>query len=401
MADEKLIIVEIEKFNNKYLGVGRHEGKKVLVPAALPGEKIECKILKEWKSKIIAIPENIIRADEQRVKPDCKHFKLCAGCQFQHMSYESQLELKKERAFKFLERQNPQFCKLFEEIIPSPTPYHYRNTIKLHGPGEPGFWKVGGIEILQNSECPVCIDVVEDKLAELREEHFEKYMQQNINNVMIRGSSCGEVYVGSEQIAEAETEWLNEEITDPFSKEPTRLKVPAHAFWQGSTPMIGRLIEEVAIPVGEHKPDVLIETYCGVGAFSLFSASKAKNVIAIEENPLSVEAARKNKKALGLDNMRVIAGKTENELDKLLERTPEEGTSLIVDPPRSGLQKKVLKQILAHPPEQLIYVSCNPDSLARNLAALCDKSYRLKRIRGLDLFPQTKHLECVAVLERL
>ncbi|MFP4687014.1 MAG: class I SAM-dependent RNA methyltransferase, partial [bacterium] len=298
-SEEKTISVEIERFNSKYLGVGNHRGKKVIVAAALPGETIECRILREWKSKIVAIPEKIENPDPRRVEPQCRHFKLCAGCQFQHIDYESQLQLKKERAFKFLDRQDPQFRTLFDKIIPSPTPYHYRNTVKLHGPGEPGFWKIAGIEILKNSECPVCLPVVERSLQKLRKNNFREFVEQEINNVMIRGSSTGQVYIGSEQIKETKTRWLTENIRLPNSEEELSLQVPAHAFWQGSTPMIGRLIEEVITPVRNFNPKVLIEAYCGVGAFSLCAAQAAKNVIAIEENPLSIKAARKNKKIMG------------------------------------------------------------------------------------------------------
>ncbi|PSO89093.1 MAG: class I SAM-dependent RNA methyltransferase [Cyanobacteria bacterium SW_6_48_11] len=393
------LTVKIERFTKKYLGEATQQGKTILVPGAIPGETIRGEVLRNWKRRLLLKPTEILVADENRVEPECKHFGICAGCQFQHIAYEQQLEIKRSRLEEYF--QDTSITPLpLRSIIPSPNPYGYRNSITVHGPGEPGFWQVKGIEMLRNEECPICVPQVEENLQKQRSEGFIEFTEQGINNVIIRATKVGEVYVGAEQ-PEEEISWLTEELENPLTGKRNQFVVPAHAFWQGSTPMIPRLVEEVVRPIQAAQPEMLIESYCGVGLFGLMSAPVAHTVMGVEGNSLAVEAARRNQQNLGLQNFQIIEGNTEQHLEKLLEQAPREGSSLIVDPPRSGLPKKVLKQILRHPPQQLVYVSCNPESLARNLSQLCHETFSLQEMVGLDLFPQTKHLECVAVLERI
>lgn len=394
------LTVTVQRFNNKYLGENTAFSKPILVPATLPGETVRGSVIRNWKQRLLLEPEEIIQPHKDRVQPRCKHFTLCAGCQFQHLDYDRQLELKVQRMKQYFRGDDPVTPLPLREVIASPDPYGYRNNIKLHGPGEPGFWRVRGYDMMRNEECPVCVPEVEQALAKQRENRFLEFGKRGVDNVMIRASSTGEVYVGPEQPGDGEQTWLTEELPHPLREETVRLKVPAHAFWQGSTPMLPRLTEQVARPVQRFEPRVLIETYCGMGLFGLLCSPAADNVVGVEENPLAVRAARRNQRSLELDNLRFIEGKTEDHLESLLRRAPEDHTTLIVDPPRSGLRKSVLKQTLRHPPRHVVYVSCNPDSLARNLRGLCEDVYELSRIVALDMFPQTKHVECVGVLHR-
>ena len=394
------LTVTIERFNNKYLGETTLQGKAVVVPGSIPGETIRGEVVRNWKRRLLLKAVEIIDSSRDRATPKCQHFTHCAGCQFQHIDYQAQLKIKESRLRSYFDSDHPATPLPLRGIIGSPTPYRYRNSIKLHGPGEPGFWQVLGVDMMRNQECPICVESVDKALQQQREKQFQDFTNNGILNVLIRGTKLGEVYIGPENPQPDEIAWLNEELTHPLTGASYQLIVPAHAFWQGSTPMLPTLVEQVVRPIQEFQPDTLIESYCGMGLFGIMSAPYAREVIGIEEHPLAIEAAKQNQENLEIENLRIFRSKTEDRLGDFLAELPSEKSSLIVDPPRSGLPKKVLKQILATPPQQLVYVSCSPESFARNLHALCRETYQLQDVVGLDLFPQTKHLECVGVLER-
>jgi len=395
------LTVKIERFNNKYLGETTLAGKTIVVPGSIPGETIRGEVVRNWKRRLLLKPRDVLDPSRDRATPQCQHFTTCAGCQFQHINYEAQLAIKETRLRSYFDEDHPASPLPLRGIIGSPTPYRYRNSIKLHGPGEPGFWQVLGVDMMRNEECPICVETVDAALQKERQEHFHRFTSKGILNVLIRGTKIGETYIGPENPEPNEVAWLNEELIHPLTGVTYQLVVPAHAFWQGSTPMLPILVEQVVRPIQAFQPEVLIESYCGMGLFGLMSAPFAKEVIGIEEHPLAIEAAKQNQENLGVANLRIFRGRTEDSLSEYLNTLPAEKSSLIVDPPRSGLPKKVLKQILKSPPQQLVYVSCSPESFARNLNALCKEIYQLKDMVGLDLFPQTKHLECVGVLERI
>ena len=395
------LTVMIERFNHKYLGETSVQGKTVLVPGSIPGETIRGEVIRNWKRRLLLKPIEIIEPSIDRVAPKCQHFTTCAGCQFQHISYPKQLEIKASRLQNYFHEKHPCHPLPLRGVLGSPTPYRYRNSIKLHGPGEPGFWQVLGVDMMRNEECPICVESVDKALQQQRQEHFHQFTRQGILNVLIRGTKIGETYVGPENPSAEEITWLNEELTHPLTDVTYKLVVPAHAFWQGSTPMLPKLIEQVVRPIREFSPDVLVESYCGMGLFGIMSAPFAKEIIGIEEHPLAIEAAKQNQENLNLSNLRIFRAKTEDRLEEFLVDLPSEKSALIVDPPRSGLPKKVLKQILKAPPQLLVYVSCSPESFARNLEALCQETYQLEDMVGLDMFPQTKHLECVGILKRI
>ncbi len=395
------LTVTIDRFNNKYLGETDLQGKTVVVPGSIPGETIQGEVIRNWKRRLLLKPVEIVNPSRDRATPECQHFTTCAGCQFQHIDYQAQLEIKQSRLQSYFDDDHPATPIPLRGIIGSPNPYRYRNNIKLHGPGEPGFWQVLGVDMMRNQECPICVESVEQALQEQRQQRFQEFTNQGILNVLIRGTKRGEVYVGPEHPNPDEIAWLTEELTHPLTGVTYELVVPAHAFWQGSTPMLPKLVEQVVRPIQQFQPEKLIESYCGMGLFGLMSAPFAKQVIGIEDNPLAIEAANQNQQNLAVNNLEIFHGKTEDYLSDFLANLPWEKSSLIVDPPRSGLPKKVLKQILRYPPQQLVYVSCSPESFARNLKQLCRDTYQLQDVVGLDLFPQTKHLESVGVLERL
>jgi len=395
-----ILTLKISKFNKDYWGQARlGRRKKAIVPGALPGEKVEAEVVEVWKYRVLTRLTKVIEASPDRVEAGCPHYATCAGCQFQTLSYDGQLALKKQKVKGHFEFVN--FSEPLPEIkmVPSRTPYQYRNSITLHGPGEPGFWQVKGRGMVEVQECTICVDEINAALADQRKSNFSEFLDQGIDNVMLRASNAGEIYVGPELYGDEWETWLQEKITNPLTKEEVTLDVPAHAFWQANTQTLEDLLAAALLPVKEFNADVFIEAYCGIGVFGLMAAPVVKQVVGVEENPRAIEAAEKNIAKLGLSNHRVQAGKTEEYLNEFLAEQKGKRISLLVDPPRSGLSKEVIKMILAHLPEQLVYVSCGPTTFAENLKKLCTY-YDIQSMTLVDMFPQTKHIESVAVLSR-
>ncbi len=397
---KSLLTVQIEEYTSRYLGRDSSGEKPVLVPGSIPGERIRARPIHENSDRILALPEEVLEPSEHRTEPQCRHFVECAGCQLQHVQYEHQLALKKKRLLEHFEKNTHDLEVSFENIIPCPSPYGYRNRISVHGPGEPGFWKVEGREILQNSECPICVPELENRLKELRAESFGSFLNRNIENVRLRASSTGEVFSSIENpdAREREITWLTEEVTDPSTGETILFDVPARAFWQANTPMVSILADRVVGFVEERDPEFLLDAYCGVGVFSILCAPFANRVLGIENDDPSVTGARKTRDRVKRDHVEFKHGKTERYINRVLVEAPLDSTTVVVDPPRDGLRKIVIKYLLDNGPDQLVYVSCNPDSLSRNINKLCRDTYRIDTLIGLDLFPQTRHLECVANL---
>ena len=232
------LTVTIERFNNKYLGETTLQGKTVIVPGSIPGETIQGEVVRNWKRRLLLKPVEIINPSRDRATPKCQHFTHCAGCQFQHIDYQAQLKIKESRLRSYFPSDHHASPIPLRGIIGSPTPYRYRNSIKLHGPGEPGFWQVLGVDMMRNQECPICVESVDEALQQKRQTHFSEFTSNGILNVLIRGTKLGEVYIGPENPQPEEIAWLNEELTHPLTGVTYKLIVPAHAFWQGSTPML-------------------------------------------------------------------------------------------------------------------------------------------------------------------
>lgn len=376
------------------------DGWTFVIMGTSPGETVEAEVMGFRRRTVFLKPVKVTDPNPDRVEPECRHFGVCAGCQFQHLAYDRQLEIKRDRLNEYFDRYEELSFEPFREIIPSKRTYGYRNNVKLHGPGEPGFWSVGGLSMLRNEECPVCVDEIEQAIQSGRKDQFDEFRARNVENLLLRASSTGEQYVGPEQVPEEDIRWLTEVIPHPLTGEDVELTVPSHGFWQGNTPMVPRLVEEVVTRVERFSPSHLVEAYAGMGLFGLFCSSTVEEVIGIEINPLSIEAGRRNLKNLGIDNLRFIEGETESNLADVLWTIPSSDSTLLVDPPRSGMPKQALDAVLSHPPEQFLYVSCNPESLSRNLSHLCRTTYEMEELVGIDLFPQTRHLECIAHLSR-
>ena len=347
-------------------GVARTDGKAVFVPYVIDGESVSASITREHKKFLEAELETILTASPHRVEPRCPYFGRCGGCVYQHIEYEHQLALKWRQVKETLRRIGGLEEPPMRPFIPSPIEYKYRNRITLHvRDGVIGFFRRESNKLLGIEQCPIAHDEVNAKLTELRSSnpHDGHYTLRVID--------------GPRVFTQA-----NDGVAAAMLDLVDRLLATA-----GGT---------------------LIDAYCGAGFFAKRLRARFETVVGIDWDQHAIAVAREDAN----ENEIYIAGDVETELQKVgavhPNRPPQcDDTSrgrlrsiaptIIVDPPATGLSKALVETLIEHLPTQLIYVSCNPATLARDLVAL-KKSFHIDSITPLDMFPQTAEVEVVAEL---
>jgi tRNA/tmRNA/rRNA uracil-C5-methylase (TrmA/RlmC/RlmD family) len=336
-------------------GVARANGKAVFVPYVIDGETVSANITREHKKFLEAELESIVTASPHRVESRCPYFGRCGGCVYQHIDYEHQLALKWRQVKETLRRIGGLKEAPMRPFIPSSIEYEYRNRITVHvREGVVGFFRRESNKLLDIERCPIALNEVNAQLAELRES------RPRDGHFTLRASAGPRV------------------------------------FTQANDAVAAAMLDLVDRLVGSAR-GTLIDAYCGAGFFSKRLRRRFDKVIGIDWDQHAIAVAREDAN----ENEVYVAADVETELGARLRSialAPSEGNSaIIVDPPPSGLSKMILETLIEHQPAQLIYVSCNPATLARDLAAL-KESFRIDSITPLDMFPQTAEIECVAHL---
>ncbi len=374
-------------------GIGRVENFVVFVPFVIGGERVEVEIAEVKRRyatanlvRVITPPAAPQAPSPHRVAPRCPYYANCAGCQYQHIDYTHQLELKRAQIRDIFQRIGKIAEPPIEPVVASPRQYGYRNKIVVHGPGKPGFWTVRGRSIIPIEQCPIACGEINAVLAEVGATHASPLQARHLN---IRCDSAGNVRMFEEP---APQELIAEEVLGK------RLEVPLGSFFQVNSGVIALALENVrnAFTAGGCK--VVVDAYCGIGLFALMLADLATHVYGMELDERAIAAANANAERLGLTNYDFYAGTTDRLLFYTLRQCKLEETCLILDPPRSGCGKQVLKTLAKQKPRQVLYVSCAPPMLARDLKELLAHGYRLERVTPFDMFPQTQHCEAIAEL---
>lgn len=350
-------------------GVGRIEDFVVFVPYVITGEEVEVEITEVKKRFARAQLVDVVRESEARVKPACQHFGVCGGCQYQHIAYERQLAIKRKQVCDLLERLAGIAPGLVAPVVPCPQQYGYRNRIMIRSQWDKfkqglniGFIRSDSRLVVDIEECPISEPAINEQIKRVRAHPPPKGGLKVVLRV-------------------APEEW----------------EVPADSFFQNNFFMLPGLIETVGKALARKGARYLIDAYCGVGFFSIELADRVERYVGVEVEPRAVEAARRNAQRQGRTNGEFLQGRTEEMLESLLRRFPANETCLILDPPRTGCTPESLEALRQSGPGQIIYVSCHPATLARDLNVLGrDGVFEVRAIMPLDMFPQTQHLECVA-----
>lgn len=370
--------------------IGRINGKVVFVPYGIPGEIVRVRVIKDEGDFIRAELVEVVEPSFFRESPPCILFGECGGCSYQHVAYIYQVKLKEIVVMEQLKRiggiENPE--DLTKNTIKAESPFNYRNRgdFSINRQNLLGFKRRGTHKFIHVEYCHIMHDEINRILLQIQ----GKKTKRKTHNITIRyGVNTGTKLIQPE-IVDVELETGQKYYTEKLLGQEFVISAPS--FFQVNTYQAERMIETI-FSFLEPDDRVVIDAYAGVGTFSVFLAQKVERVIAIEESKSAYKDALVNIK--NFNNIEFICEKTEETLYDNKIR----GDLIILDPPRVGCMKEVLEAIASKKINKIIYVSCEPSTLARDIKYLRDKGYELIEIQPIDMFPQTYHIENVALLK--
>ena len=381
------------------------DGRVIFVPYGLPGETARVKVTKEKRNYAKGEIVELISASTDRITPRCQHFATCGGCSYQHISYQAQLDAKST----ILREQLRGVLKSDESIIvhPAAEQWNYRNHIQFDvtSEGKLGFHRASSNEVIPIQECHLPEPSI-NAICPL----IELEAGSNLERVSLRAGAGDEVQVSLEgyagEIPEITIEGLPVSMVHESSDAvhviagssyqfievlDKYFRVSAGSFFQQNSQMAGEMVKFILEQVFLDDKMTFLDLYCGVGLFSLFVAPHVGQLVGVEESALACDDFVYNLDAF--DHVELY----EDRVEPVLEGLDIRADVILVDPPRAGLHRKVASQILQLRPRLVVYVSCDPASLARDVRTLIEGGYVLEKIALFDQFPQTYHIESISV----
>jgi 23S rRNA (uracil1939-C5)-methyltransferase len=368
--DEKLTLrIEDVAFGGE--GVARLDEFVVFIPFTASGELVEAQVTEVRKRFARAKLLRVLDASPKRVEPRCRYFGECGGCQYQHLAYEAQLELKRKQVADIFQRIGGLDPAVVAPIIPCPQPYGYRNRIMIRSQWDK--FKQGLNIGFIRADSRLVVDIEECQIA-------EPALNREIGRVRAHPPPKGGLKV-------------------VLRIPPTGWEVPPDSFFQNNLFLLPKLVEVVRERLRDSGLRRLADVYCGVGFFSLEVADLVDSFAGVELDRLAIEAARRNAARRGITHGHFVSGPAEELLPGLLAQSRPEATAVLLDPPRKGCRTETLQTLRQVRPGQILYVSCHPATMARDLNVLCaGHVFSVAHVIPLDMFPQTSHVECVADL---
>ena len=421
--------LKIEKLVYGGRGLGRVNGRAVFVPFTAPGDVV----LVEEKSRKSGYSEaEVVRFLEEspiRIKPKCPYFGKCGGCDWQHIPYEEQVKFKRAILEENLQKIGKIRKPNIDEVIPSPSPWNYRNRAQIKvRRGKLGFFEKNSHRVVEIDRCPLLKSDIEGifprlklLLRELPKEpsEFHVYSSEK-NEVLLKIAFSGRFKrfeIPLERIREIlqvnlvgygiyrQTNGLLERIRffgRDFTYEKVgkfKFRVSADSFFQVNRFQVKNLIEKVSRVAAEYQYMLAGDLYCGVGTLTIPVGRYVHRAFGIEANFSAVSDALYNRDINGLRNITFYCRETEEGLEIIKEHNPD---LLIIDPPRSGLNERIIREISKLSRiKKIVYVSCNPSTLARDIATFHRFGINMERAKLIDMFPQTYHIETVAILRKV
>lgn len=394
--------VKIERLDDFGRGIAYINGKICFIENALPEELVEIKIIKEKKKYYEAKVLNHLEKSPKRQINNCPYYYLCGGCNLEHLSIVEENKFKTEKIKNLLNKFTNINENLVKEIV-SHEVHNYRNKITLHGKNKKlGLYQKGSNEIVEIKECLL----VDNKINEIIKELIK--INENITKVVVKTSNdsthsmveiTGEVkdYSYLEKIVDVLI--INKKLITKSSKIITTIGnkdyyASVSSFFQVNKTLTKDLYDEVLKVVKEMQPNRVLDLYCGVGTIGIYVSDYCKEIIGIDYNESNISDANDNRKFNCLSNIDFICDKVENRIDSF-----KDIDLIIVDPPRAGLDSKTRDYLKRINPKAIIYISCDPVTLVRDLNEL-ETTYQVKYLKPFNMFPRTYHVECVSVLIR-
>ena len=443
--------------------VARQDGRVVFVQGGVPGERVRAELLVEKKSFAEARAVTVLTPSESRVTPPCIYFsengsqrgavptgndepgerRACGGCQYQHLSYDAQLDLKTRIVADLMSHQARLPDVEVRPTVPSPAPWRYRNRARwiVNEEGVPCYHQAASDRLLPVRLCHIVQPLIGDVLGRLGDEAWRLPLRTLVAEITARtavpwtegdaerptpslllalhprpGATRRDLRLLAGDLGVA-IPALDGVVMAPRAEAPRaggsalwgagyfdarfagyRFRLAPLTFFQVNEPAAELLVDEVLDALGDLAGQSVLDVYAGAGTFTLPIASRAAQVLALENDPLAVDDAQHSVRANGLDNVHVLPGDAADELGGLPRHA---AGAAVLDPPRAGLTERVVEELARIAVPRIVYVSCDPATLARDLRRFVARSYRVASVQPVDLFPQTFHIESVAVLTRM
>lgn len=454
IAQGQVVEVMIDDLTDTGEGVGRTEDRVVFVPDTVPGDRVSVRLVRVKRQYAHGKLLQVLDPSPQRQRPSCIVADKCGGCQWQHIEYPAQLEAKRNLVIQALARIGGFSDPPVEPILTGNHPLGYRNKatypvgISATGQVQAGYYQKGSHKLVNLNRCPVQDDRLNPLLAEIKGDIQERkwgiYQEEShagdLRHLMLRiGRRTGEILLtlvarqGKLLGLEAQAqEWLqrypqlvgvcvnvNSDRTNRILGAKTRciagrgylveefaglqFQLRSDTFFQVNTDAADALWGAIVTQLHLSGDEVVLDAYCGVGTFTLPLAQRVQRAIGLEVQPEAVAQALQNATLNDLTNVTFCAGKVEAILSDTENQAeiPDRLDLVLLDPPRSGCDRAVLEALRQRQPQRIVYISCKPATLARDLKILCENGdYQLQSVQPVDFFPQTAHVECAAFLER-
>ena len=446
-----IVTLEIVDCGTDGEGIGKADGFTVFVKDAVIGDIVTAKIMKAKKNYGYGRLMEILKPSPYRVEPVCPSARQCGGCQLQAVSYEEQKVFKEKKLRGHLERIGGFRDLPMEPMIGMDEPYHYRNKAQFpvgrnkEGRIITGFYAGRTHAIIENRDCALGIpqnkEILDIVIAHMEKYGIAPYDEMTgkglVRHIFVRyGFFTGELMVcliingqdlphqkelieklreipGMASISlninkkrsnvilgdKVKTIWGQEYITDKIGD--ISYEISPLSFFQVNPKQTWKLYSKALEYADLHGEETVWDLYCGIGTISLFLAQQAKFVRGVEIVPAAIDDAKRNAQINNIENVEFFVGKAEEVLPREYEKNGVYADVIVVDPPRKGCDEMLLKTILKMQPKRVVYVSCDSATLARDLRFLCDNGYELKKVCGVDQFPQTVHVETVVLLSQL
>ena len=443
-----IVTLEIVDCGTDGEGIGKADGFTVFVKDAVIGDTVTAKIMKAKKNYGYGRLMEILKPSPYRVEPVCPSARQCGGCQLQAVSYEEQKVFKEKKLRGHLERIGGFRDLPMEPMIGMDEPYHYRNKAQFpvgrnkEGRIITGFYAGRTHAIIENRDCALGIpqnkEILDVVIAHMEKYGIAPYDEMTgkglVRHIFVRyGFFTGELMVcliingqdlphqkelieklreipGMTSISlninkkrsnvilgdKVKTIWGQEYITDKIGD--ISYEISPLSFFQVNPKQTWKLYSKALEYADLHGEETVWDLYCGIGTISLFLAQQAKFVRGVEIVPAAIDDAKRNAQINNIENVEFFVGKAEEVLPREYEKNGVYADVIVVDPPRKGCDEMLLKTILKMQPKRVVYVSCDSATLARDLRFLCDNGYELKKVCGVDQFPQTVHVETVVLL---
>jgi 23S rRNA (uracil1939-C5)-methyltransferase len=444
----QVVELEITDLNTSGDGVGRHEGRVVFVPNTVTGDRINVKIIESKAKFARGKLQELLTPSQYRIRPQCIVADKCGGCQWQHIDPDYQREAKRQQVIQALQRIGGFEDIPVEPILHLPNVLNYRNKStypfarSTTGQVQAGYYRQGSHKLVNLNQCPVQDERLHPLLKQVKQDiqkqgwsiYDETNHQGKLRHLSLRiGSHTGEMLLTlittSEKLTGIEEQaqlWLNKypelvgvclnlnrDRTNAILGATTytiagkaylreifagvELHITADTFFQVNTSAAELLYQSILEQLNLTGSETIVDAYCGIGTFSLPLAQNVKQVVGIEINSASVKQAKHNAAINNINNAIFYTGKVQDSLNQI-GLNPD---ILLLDPPRKGCDPQVIETILNIQPSCLVYVSCKPATLARDVQLICQSNiYEAKYIQPTDFFPQTTHVESYVILHK-